>query len=138
MPDASTIWVVFSGETEIRWLRLCLKPGFRHCYVLINDGGGWITYDPLAHKTEIAVHRNTKSGFDLPGWLKGRGLHVVQVNLNEPPKKRLQPAVYTCVEAVKRVIGLRNWFILTPYQLYKSLIKQQLKERQHGIHDITA
>jgi len=30
-------WVVFSGEADLPWLKI-LKEGYRHCYVLLNDG----------------------------------------------------------------------------------------------------
>lgn len=33
------------------------------------------------------------------------------------------PAVFTCVEVVKRVLGINKWWILTPNQLYKYLCK---------------
>ncbi|MCD8496748.1 MAG: hypothetical protein LRZ85_00855 [Alphaproteobacteria bacterium] len=33
-------YVVFTGRTDLPWLRW-LKPGFRHCFVLLNDGRQW-------------------------------------------------------------------------------------------------
>ena len=39
--DEQKIWVVFSGYTDLRWLKF-LKSGFRHCFVLLHDGKRWI------------------------------------------------------------------------------------------------
>ena len=47
-------WVVFCGDADLWWLRL-LRPGFRHCFVALNDGTHWITMDPLSPHLEIAV-----------------------------------------------------------------------------------
>ena len=67
-------WVVFSGETELVWLRRLLKPGFRHCYLLLHDGHRWLSFDPLANHSEITVHHDIAGNFDLPRWLSTRGL----------------------------------------------------------------
>jgi hypothetical protein len=119
--DPQTLWIVFSGESDLRWIRWLFKKGFRHCYALINDGSRWITFDPLAHKTEIAVHHQIPADFDLPGWLGARGLKVVAVGTPIFKKKSLPPAFFTCVEAVKRLAGIRKMHIITPFQLYKEL-----------------
>lgn len=112
-------WVVFSGRTDLPWLRL-LKPGFRHCFVLMNDGACWFSLDPMSHCTEVSVHHHVPMSFDLPRWLAGRGYKIIRVKAAREPK----PApwmVFTCVEAVKRVIGLRSRMIFTPWQLYRHL-----------------
>lgn len=111
-------WVVFSGQADLPWLRL-LKPGFRHCYVLMNDGEHWISIDPLSGHTEIMVH-HIAPAFDLPGWLSSRNLTVVKAQT----QLRAQPApwsIYSCVEVVKRILGLHDFWVFTPYQLYKKL-----------------
>jgi hypothetical protein len=115
-------FVVFSGQSELWWVRI-LKPGFRHCYALIHDGRHWITLDPLSHITEIAVHHHVPADFDLPGWLETRGKKVVAVPENMAPTTPAPWMLFTCVEAVKRVFGIRRRFILTPWQLYKHLKK---------------
>lgn len=116
--DAQKAWVVFSSNTDLPWLRI-LKPGFRHCSVLMNDGQHWITFDPLSNYTDIMVH-NMPTSFDLPLWLKDRGHNVVPAKIDR--KKRAAPWMFcTCVESVKRVLGIHDRLILTPWQLYKHL-----------------
>lgn len=116
LPDA---WVVFTGKTDLPWLRL-LKPGFRHCYVLLNDGANWITLDPLSNYLDVSVHRNVPSAFNLPQWLGSRGHKVVPAKV-ERIRKEAPWMLFTCVEAVKRVLGLHRRFIFTPWQLYRHL-----------------
>ena len=114
-------WVVFTGQTDLPWLKL-LKPGYRHCFALLNDGTHWITFDPLSNYTEIAVH-HVPVDFDLPRWFSMRGMQVVKADL----KRIKRPApwmIFTCVEAVKRVLGLHKIFIFTPWQLYRYLQRQ--------------
>lgn len=113
-------WVVFSGQTEISWLRF-LKPGFRHCYVLLNDGERWMSLDPLSHVTEVSVHHHVPVDFDLPTWLMERGNRVVRAPMMRDIKKPAPFMLFTCVEAVKRVLGIHQRSIFTPWQLYRHL-----------------
>jgi len=118
-------WVVFSGKTELAWLKI-LKPGFRHCYVLMNDGRRWITLDPLSSYMEVLVH-DTPADFDVPDWLAQRGNIVVPARINRP-QKCAPFALFSCVEAVKRTLGLQSWRIVTPFQLYKFLDRRGKEE----------
>lgn len=118
--DYQKAWVVFSGQTEISWLKF-LKPGFRHCYVLLNDGERWTSVDPLSHVTEISVHHHVPADFDLPGWLERRGNRVVKAPVRRDIRKPAPFMLFTCVEAVKRVLGIHRRGIVTPWQLYKHL-----------------
>lgn len=111
-------WVVFSGRADLPWLKI-LKPGFRHCFVVLNDGVRWITMDPLSNYTDVIVH-SFPVDFDFPGWLAKRGNHVVST-CAECPVKPAPWGVFSCVEAVKRCLGIHRRFIFTPWQLYKYL-----------------
>lgn len=114
------VWVVFSGKTDLSWLKM-LKPGFRHCYVLLNDGQRWISYDPLSPHTEIIAHHHMPSSFDLPGWLAARGQLPIPAKVRWNQARPAPFMLFTCVEAVKRVLGLHHFFIFTPWQLYRHL-----------------
>lgn len=108
--------VVFSGESTIPWLRL-LRPGFRHCFVVWCDGRRWLTYDPMAHATHIAAH-DLVPEFDMRAWYRAAGLRVVEVAHCSSAAKPFPTFWWSCVEAVKRAIGLRRFWVWTPYQLY--------------------
>ena len=125
-------WVVFSGQTDLPWLKI-LKPGFRHCYVILHDGRHWITVDPLSNYMDINIHHFPRD-FDFPLWMQSRGHLMISADIEH--KDRQAPwMMFTCVEAVKRVIGLHNRMIITPWQLYCHLNKKfQNKIQDHKNH----
>lgn len=109
----------FSGATDIPWLR-CLRRGFRHVFVAVNDGTHWITLDPLSHRTEIAV-QPVPADFDLAGYYRRKGLRVLEIVPPAVPPRLAPVALCTCVEAAKRVLGIHHPFVVTPWQLYRHL-----------------
>ena len=119
-PRAQRAWVVFSGQADLPWLKI-LKPGFRHCFCLLHDGEHWITLDPLSGHMDVRV-QDIAPGFDLPGWLESRGYRVCEAPM-QAQHKQAPIALMSCVEAVKRIIGLHDIRVITPYQLFKHLTK---------------
>ncbi len=112
---------MFCDRTELPWLRM-LRPGFRHCFLALRDTGRWIIYEPYSNRTVISV-AEPASGFDLPAFFSGLGCTVVQTRLAPTPSRPAPWAPYTCVEAVKRVMGIRSRWIVTPWQLFQHLTK---------------
>ncbi|MBI2240414.1 MAG: hypothetical protein HYU59_06370 [Magnetospirillum gryphiswaldense] len=112
--------VCFSGVASLWWLRL-LRPGFRHCFVAVRQGPFWVVTDPLSHRTAVWI----EAVDDLAGFYRRHQLVVVATRLVDPPKRPVPWRPYTCVEAVKRILGLRAPWVLTPWQLYRHL---QIKE----------
>ncbi|GAB6052876.1 hypothetical protein JCM17960_16960 [Magnetospira thiophila] len=113
--------VVFVAHSQIWWLRW-LKPGFRHCFVIFRQSGGWLVCDPLSHQTLIRPWPMT-SGTDSLAWLHNQGCRVAVTRLRQAPLRMAPFRLYTCVEAVKRVLGLQDRWILTPWQLFRFLIR---------------
>lgn len=120
----SKAWVVFVDETEVWWLR-GLRRGFRHCYILLNDGQHWLSIDPLSHMIEFTIHHHIEQDFDLPAWHRGRGHNVVKAELRDAPQVCAPLMAFTCVEMVKRILGIHDFWIWTPYDLYRYLTKSQ-------------
>ena len=126
------IWIAFTGETEIGWLRW-LRKDFRHCFAIMHDGERWLCMDPLSNHTEITVHQ-APAEFDLPAWLRQRGYIMVEAKADRS-KKTIAPILpFTCVEAVKRLLGIHAWHIITPWQLYQYLLKKQKPQKQSSYH----
>ena len=111
--------VVFSGNSDIWWLGW-LKAGFRHCFIAFNDGRHWITLDPLSHRTEVMV-QDVPADFDLRAFYEAQGMRCVTAALAPTPMRCAPPGPFTCVEAVKRALGLRAPLVWTPRQLYRRL-----------------
>ncbi len=117
MPDE--ILVVFTDQTDLWWLQF-LRRGFRHCFIVMRYSDIWISVDALAHKTEV-VRIDLPDEFSLRKWLESQGDKVILCRPAQTELKLLWPAVFSCVESVKRILGLRKPFIFTPWQLYRFL-----------------
>lgn len=111
--------VLFAGNTQLKWLRF-LQPGFRHCLVAVRLGSSWIVMDPLSHRTALNVIEGF-SAEELAGWYESQGLKAVRTVVREAPAKVAPMAPATCVEAVKRVLGIHARSVVTPRQLYDYL-----------------
>ena len=125
MESTKQAWVVFSGQADLAWLKI-LRKGYRHCYILLNDGKHWITIDPLSNYTDVNVH-DLPLDFNLPLWIKNKGYIVIPANIRHCDKQAPWMP-FSCVEAIKRVLGIHKRFILTPWQLYRYLEKQQTQQ----------
>lgn len=113
--------VVFTDATDLWWLRL-LRPGFRHCFVALACAGGWVVVDPMSHCTAVA-HFPLSQEFDLAGWYRQHGLKVIAVKKISPDKGVALLLPHSCVECVKRILGIRAAMVLTPWQLFRYLNK---------------
>lgn len=116
-------WVVFGAQADLPFLRL-LKAGFRHCYVLIHDGCHWMTVDPMLHYMDVRVHYDIDPAFDFPAYLRAGGYDVVPASIARHGRKPAILRPFSCVEVVKRYLGIRNPFVLTPWQLRRYVQKQ--------------
>lgn len=112
--------VVFGDQAGLSWLRF-LKPGFRHCFVLLELDDGWVMLDSLAHWMHVAILPPVSSG-ELASWYEGHGYRTVVVCPHEPSAVPAPWAPFTCVETVKRALGIHRFSIWTPCQLWRFLL----------------
>ena len=120
---------MFSGQTDLPWVKI-LKAGFRHCYVIMHDGEHWLSLDPLSSHTEITVH-SLPVGFDLPAWLAEQGENIVPAPMNRKHRNPAPWMIFSCVEAIKRLLGIHKRLIITPWQLYCHLAKLEISALPH-------
>lgn len=129
-PADGLFLAVFVPVTEIAWLRV-LKPGFRHCFVALRRDGAWLALDALKSGIEVRA-LPVRPDFPLGVFYAGRGFRVLQGRLpGTRGAARLGIMPLTCVEVVKRAVGLRAARVVTPWQLYRRL-------RVAGAVEITA
>lgn len=124
-PDRAV--VVFAEETRLPKLRL-LKPGFRHCYAYLRLDTGLMGFDPLSHAWEIRHFHGWDREADLAAHLRRLGQCALTVPVFEPPARLAPPLPVSCVEAVKRLIGLHSWSARTPWELFLLLRKISLDD----------
>ncbi len=121
--------VAFTDADRPRALRFLAK-GFRHCFALVRSSGRWVLIDPLSHWTDVALLAEAADGAtaaDMVRTLNARGLAAVACSVAEPARRGSWLAPYTCVEAVKRVLGIRAPLVLTPWQLFRFIGQSHIK-----------
>ncbi|MBD5405002.1 hypothetical protein HDR59_00450 [bacterium] len=114
------VWVVFSPFTTLWYLKF-LRVGFKHCFVILEDNGYFFIVDPLASKIELMSFHIL--GDRLINEFKNLGMNVVKVSINKENSASWKFGIFTCVEVVKRILGISSLRVITPYQLYKYLLK---------------
>ena len=106
------------------WWDRWLQPGFTHVFVLIWDYGLWLYVDPALHHTRVVILEQLD---DRPPefWLVDDDVTVLEVRPEVGSTNTMRaPWVVgplTCVESVKAVLGIRRFWLLTPWQLFKHL-----------------
>jgi hypothetical protein len=110
---SSKVYIVFTDDQK-HWWSGFLKKGIRHCYVVIPSDNKLITY------------AKTHKGFDLFTTDAEKGIIGTSYILYSYKPKKCRRGLFmlnTCVGHTKQILGINNPFILTPYQLYKYVRK---------------
>jgi len=113
--------VVFTPAARPWWL-CWIDPAIGHCFVVVEDRKGWIVVDCLAQRLEIGVF-SPRPESDLAAFYRDQGFEVMAATIADPPRRLAPPLPVTCVEIVKRTIGLHSWRIITPFQLLNYMKK---------------
>lgn len=120
----SSCVVVFVDNNHIWWLRW-LRRGFRHCFAILIGDQGCVVVDPLSHCTRITL-LPPMTGQEVADFYAQHG-HAVVTPLSPCPRRLAPIRPYSCVEAVKRILGLRDPRCWTPWQLFLKLNKGRTK-----------
>ena len=112
--------VVFKNTAGQRqhWLAPLLKDGFRHCGVAVEAGDYWVFVDPNPDCIRFLVP--ALRNYDLAKYFRDQGFSTVELE-TAGGEVRVPLVVSNCVGVVKTVLGIREFSIITPYQLYKYL-----------------
>ena len=113
--------VVFEHRDDVGILRW-LRPGFRHCFCLLSSPYGWLLCDPLKSGLCLDLLPSYDS-FALLAHYSAPGRHALLGCVGRlQPRPHLAIRPLTCVEVVKRALGVEAPATLTPYQLHRKLI----------------
>ena len=112
MSSGEYLYAVFTPNRDHWWTRF-MHPEYQHCYLIKADNGRWIVYGKCMNGLEL----ETIDDFSIPS----NGMIVVKAKADDSTRGLLM--FNTCVGHIKQALGIRNPFILTPYQLYKHLRK---------------
>jgi hypothetical protein len=112
------IWLAFYDRPRDRgFFWRFVKPGFRHVEVWKYNGIFWLRIDPAMEHLDFTADIG-------PPWVSLAHLKptVLRVTRAVPALKVREPwfvGPVTCVEIAKACLGMRDFFVRTPYQLYK-------------------
>lgn len=116
------LWLVFFGETKgsYWWTRL-FKPGFRHvcAAAYYADRRHWVYFDPT--RPGISIRLFTDDEWSGPFSTLLTSCKVVR--FKGQYSRRSSPPSWFCVGAIKALLGIESR-ALTPYQLYRDLLRQ--------------
>ena len=127
-PEGPPEWlVVFADRDDLYWFDLVTRRGFRHCFVIGYQPKSYhyIMQDWQGHKLQLEILHPWRF-HQLMEALENKTHTIVTYRPNvddESISLMRQPLLY-CVEAVKHLLGIRNFFIWTPYQLYRELVRR--------------
>lgn len=124
--ENSNALVVFMGDVSIRWAKL-LRPGFRHCFAVVGRREQWVIFDPMSVFTNLGVFSGPTVD-EVAEWYRQFGFTVIKtvVRRDHSPAAEWRP--FTCVEAVKRLLGIRAPWVITPWQLYRYIGSDKSKK----------
>ncbi len=120
-PYGQSLAIVIFGPSTLRYLQV-LKAGYQHCSILTQDQGQWHMMDPLSNGTHITMLGEARPD-EIVRTFKADGYDAVTVQRLAPVCKGMPLAPFTCVEAVKRVLGIHDRWVLTPWQLRRHLMR---------------
>lgn len=107
------VYVIFQ-DSDLK--RLCwLKKGFRHCDIVFDSG---ISLEITFNEGFFVKQYDKNELFEK---LKKQGIIIIEYEF-----KNGYYSVFgnkSCVGLCKNITGIKDFFILTPYQLYKKLLK---------------
>lgn len=113
-------FVVFEDPIEPRWFNRFLKKGFGHCYAMARSEEYWLIINPTLELIEFELR--SVGSFKTAHEYAGEHAVVVEIDVSlRPNVSSCSIGLMTCVDVVKRIIGLRGMGVYTPYQLYRRL-----------------
>ncbi len=116
-------FVVFTRSKVKHWVFRFIDPEIQHVYVMIKSDGGqfWTIINPLCSHTHIETV--LVDDYPHPRCYTGDYAVIVPIVADiDLSQRRWSICVFSCVEVVKSLLGIKSFRTLTPYQLYR-LIK---------------
>lgn len=127
-----TWYVIFTDRDGVFWWNRWLRPGFQHVqawreirYGTRLDDVMWLRVDPYASMTTVDIVFEPE-----PPWRHNAKMTVAFVQVAAAVHKVRELFTigpFSCVEHLKALLGIRSFWLRTPWQLYKHIRKH------HGV-----
>ena len=125
-PKLSVEWfVIFTRSKKKTWFLKWLKKDFSHVYAMTLSPGKqfWIVVNPISAFLDYELLMVDK--YPHPRLYAEQGAVILPVKAIIPEQERWTLCIFNCVEVVKALLGIRAFWIFTPWQLYKHLTKRR-------------
>jgi len=118
-------YVLFKTVDNPPWWMKVLQHDMYHCFFIKSCVIGDIEYFILFENNFNYISVDTKflTLDQLVDAVRSDGMTIVRYEYEIDPHKRMpyyEPI--SCVTTIKRILGISDWKVQTPYQLYKKLI----------------
>lgn len=123
-------YVVYHHREAHYWFTKFLKPGFRHVELArpLQYGPGvddvaWHHVLPMFEMLDVELSTDPR-----PPWVKCPQATVQKVTVIAPlisVRSWFDAGPPTCVEILKMALGIRAFFVRTPWQLYRYIAKRE-------------
>lgn len=118
-------FVVFTSSPHSwwSWWNLFTRPGFEHVvlFTYSEADGIWLYIDWAFSGLRVWL-LSSREMSDIMGFLKKRDATVVRMSRSENLRGLYFTPAY-CVAVVRHILGIPGWTFMTPYQLYRKMIK---------------
>ena len=117
-----TEWFLVYRDIDVsgpvtRWLSRNLQPGFQHVQAVRRDGRVWVAVFPHIEFVDVHVLRSDETPWQL--FPNCTVQPVVVMRDHGRMYSAFHAGPWTCVEVVKSLLGIRSWWVRTPWQLYQ-------------------
>lgn len=119
--------VAYTGVSTF-WFLKALDRDYRHCLAVLSVPPYWIVVDSLANRISMAV-LDAKGLGQFLVTLHRHGYRCQVTRTRSLPVRRLSLMPCTCVEIVKRALGILDPLTVTPKQLFNKIRKLNSKTK---------
>ena len=118
------VHIVFQKSAYKHWIFKLLHPEFQHCYAIKSSRGGHYWTVVNQRRSGLEFETEPKDLYPTVRDYAGKDAKIVTIKVEHSERtKILHISMLSCVDICKAALGVRAFFIWTPYQLYKRLTK---------------
>jgi hypothetical protein len=110
-------YVIFTRSPMKHWIFKWIDSEIQHCYMVKEDEGLWVIVNSASNATTV----RTELISDYPH-IRDLCPHSVILPVTtriRANNRKWHLGINSCVDVCKGLLGINNWRIFTPYQLYR-------------------